>query len=87
MFCPKKKGFFPLIHQQVQDSLTPEDWQAFSALTTSEDRLKFVLSLPRLRPDHRDNLFRVVRPLHGDKSRKRSEEARKELNAAQYSTL
>ncbi len=76
MFCPKKKGFFPFVHQQVRDSLSREEWTAFCALRTSEERLKFVLSLPRLRPSHRGNLFRVVRPLHGEKSRKRSEEAR-----------
>lgn len=61
---------------EIQDSLSAEDRTAFSRLGTCEERLKFVLGLPRLRPDHRDNLFRVVRPLHGEKSKKRSEEAR-----------
>ena len=59
-----------------QDSLTPEERASFSRLSSCEERLKFVLCLQRLRPDHRDNLFRVVRPLHGEKSKKRSEEAR-----------
>lgn len=79
MFCPKKKGFFPYMHQQVRATMNEDDWAAFDRLATCRERVGFVLRMRRLDPAHRDSLFRVVRPLHGEKSRKRSEEAREGL--------
>ncbi len=40
MFCPKKKGFFPLLLMRAQESLSASDRAAFSSATaTHEERL------------------------------------------------
>ena len=58
MFCPKKKGFFPFLYTKLDESLSLEERKTFAGLTTHEDRLKFVLNLPRTSSENEDNLFR-----------------------------
>ena len=42
MFCPKRQGFFPIIYQRVQDSLSPEEVSEFEKCSTLEERIVFV---------------------------------------------
>lgn len=85
MFCSKKKGYFPFLAQKIQESLSVEDKSTFASFKTLEDRLKFVLSLPRLSSAYEDNLFKIIKPLRGEKSKEKSEENREAGNASFHS--
>ena len=67
MFCPTRKGFFPLLYHKLTESLSREELSSFSSLTSNEERLSFLWRLPRLSSEFEDNLFRLVKPMHGDK--------------------
>ena len=67
MFCPNRKGFFPLMYTKLTDGLSPEDLAAFSALSGYEERLSFLMRLPRLASEFENNLFRLIKPMYGDK--------------------
>ena len=82
MFCPKRQGFFPIIFQRVQDSLSPEELSQFASCTTLEERIIFVWGLYRV-----DTIFReLLRPLYGEKDASRSAEKR-EAGNAQFSNI
>ena len=85
MFCPKKKGYFPFLTAKIKESLSVEEKANFAALKTLEDRIKFVLSLPRLSSNFEDNLFKIIKPFQGEKSREKSEENREAGNASFHS--
>lgn len=82
MFCPKKKGFFPYLSIKIQESLSPEEKNAFGNLSNLRDRIKFVLSLPRLSSQHEDNLFKIIKPIYGEKSKDTSQQNREAGNSA-----
>ena len=69
MFCPNRKGFFPLLYTKLTESLSAEELAAFSSLSGGgyEERLSFLMRLPRLSSEFEDNLFRLIKPMHGDK--------------------
>ena len=71
MFCPNRKGFFPLLYHKLTESLSREELTQFSSLTSYEERLSFLMRLPRLSSEFEDNLFRLIKPMHGDKVSKR----------------
>ena len=71
MFCPTRKGFFPLLYHKLTESLSREELASFSSLTSNEERLSFLWRLPRLSSEFEDNLFRLVKPMHGDKVSKK----------------
>ncbi len=45
MFCPKKKGFFPLLYAKFKDSITEEELKAFADLDSNEQRVALVRHL------------------------------------------
>ena len=80
MFCPKRQGFFPIIYQRVQDSLSPEEISEFEKCSTLEERIVFVWGLYRV-----DSIFKeLLKPLHGEKNNSRSAEKREAGNAQFY---
>ena len=80
MFCPKRQGFFPIIFQQVQDSLSPEEISEFSNCTTLEERITFVWGLYRA-----ESIFKkLLKPVYGEKNANRSAEKRDAGNAQFY---
>ena len=80
MFCPKRQGFFPIIFQQVQDSLSPEEISEFANCTTLEERIIFVWGLYRV-----ESIFKkLLNPLYGEKNDKLSAEKREAGNAQFY---
>ena len=77
MFCPKRQGFFPIIFQRVQDSLSPEEISEFSSCSTLEERISFVWGLYRV-----DKIFKeLLHPLYGERNESRSAEKREAGNA------
>ena len=77
MFCPKRQGFFPIIYQRVQDSLSPEEVSEFEKCSTLEERIVFVWGLYRV-----DSIFKeLLKPLYGEKKSSRSAEKREAGNA------
>ena len=80
MFCPKRQGFFPIIYQRVQDSLSPEEISEFEKFSTLDERIVFVWGLYRV-----DSIFKeLLKPLHGEKNNSRSAEKREAGNAQFY---
>ena len=80
MFCPKRQGFFPIIYQRVQDSLSPEELSDFGKCSTLEERIVFVWGLYRV-----ESIFKeLLKPLYGDKNNTRSAEKREAGNAQFY---
>ena len=68
MFCPNRKGFFPLLYHKLTEGLSTEELAEFSSLNGYEERLSFLMRLPRLSSEFEDlNLFRLIKPMHGDK--------------------
>ena len=67
MFCPNRKGFFPLLYTKLTESLSREEMAEFSSLGGYEERLAFLWRQPRLSSEFDDNLFRLIKPMHGDK--------------------
>ncbi len=68
MFCPDKKGFFPLLYTKLRESIDREELAAFEKLASIEERIQFASALPRLTGE--DDLFKIVKPIHGEKVRK-----------------
>ena len=67
MFCPNRKGFFPLLYTKLTESLSREEMAEFSSLSGYDERLAFLWRQPRLSSEFDDNLFRLIKPMHGDK--------------------
>ena len=80
MFCPKRQGFFPIIFQQVQDSLSPEEISQFASFTTLEERIIFMWNLYKVESTFKKCLY----PIYGEKNAKRSAEKRDAGNAQFY---
>ena len=80
MFCPKRQGFFPVIFQRVQDSLSPEEISEFERCATLEERIVFVWGLYRV-----DSIFKqLLIPLYGEKNDISSAKKREAGNAQFY---
>jgi tetratricopeptide (TPR) repeat protein len=80
MFCPKRQGFFPIIYQRVQDSLSPEEISEFEKCSTLEERIVFVWGLYRV-----DTIFKeLLKPIYGEKNSSGSAKKRDAGNAQFY---
>lgn len=84
MFCPKRKGFFPIVLHKFTQGLTDEEERTFIKLETLEDRIDYVRELiGDSRPD--GEIFRnLIRPVYGDRNSKASVDKREAGNAAFY---
>ena len=80
MFCPKRQGFFPIIFQRVQESLSPEELSQFASFATLEERILFLWGLYRVESTFKQ----LLKPLYGDKNGDRSAEKREAGNAQFY---
>ena len=58
MYHPDHKGFFPLIQLKIEEGLSEEELAEFSALSTLEEKIKWVYKLPRISSDHGDNMLK-----------------------------
>ncbi|TRY63413.1 hypothetical protein TCAL_02645 [Tigriopus californicus] len=84
MFAPNRKGFFPVIYNKFIDILDEKPREAFAALGTNEERVKFFLELPYLSRGQDQDLFALMAPMPGVKNNEKSEESREAGNAAFY---
>lgn len=74
-----------MIYNKFVDVLDEKPREAFGALETNEERIKFFLELPFLSKGHDQDLFALMTTMPGQKNNEKSEENREAGNAAFYS--